>query len=137
MEIIREPAAGDACQGYGVTTQHNLRFPELNSSVISAVTAGSPAALAGLEEGDALLQRDRRPARAGRPASGDTIDFVVHRSGAEQRLTMIVGAMRADSTGRLVCHPWESHALRVVRPPAPSSAEQANAGDVRPGIAPK
>lgn len=111
--IIRHPAAGNACQGVGINTKIDLLLPEHRQSVIISVETGSPAALAGLREGDPLVRTDRRPAREGRPAAGDSIDYIVHRAGEDQRLTVVVGTLQPDSKGGFACTPWDR--ARVAR----------------------
>lgn len=119
---LAEPRAGTICQGYSFEITTSSLFGIHDYPLVTEVGAGSPAARAGLRVGDRLVSvngrdqlRDDTPPR--RPAPGDSLRLVVRRGQEELPLLMIVGELRPDAAGRLVCDPNPAKAA-----PTPSGA---------------
>jgi len=119
------PAATPGCRGIGlqsssISVAAPLGGPPVEFStypVIESVQPGSPAERAGLRAGDWFILQEGRdlvgdgpPEHA--PLAGDTVHYLIRRSGAEIPVVVVLGAWdppeAADGVDR-VCRPVGTH----------------------------
>jgi len=94
--VIAAPAQA-AWLGSAVDSRANSQFPGV---VVRSVAVGSPAALAGLREGDLIVAAQMRPLRSAadfdrlvRAASNGTrVSFALLRNGTPVEVTAVLGA---------------------------------------------
>lgn len=114
-------ATGSVTRGWsGLTVQPRLEADGLGAGVcVADVTAGSPAARAGLEPGDVIVACNGRPIRAqrelavaeyyrremaGRPGSAFPVDFI--RGGARHSVSLVLGRRMPAETDNVESKPW-------------------------------
>ena len=87
--------------------QRKLRLPTLDGALISNVEAGSPAARAGLRQGDVVVALNARPirtsgelrARLGLTPVGEEIEFSIIRDGGQQRIRARIAPPQTSGDG--------------------------------------
>jgi serine protease Do len=110
--IAQLRATGEVRRGWlGVRIQNvtdelaeGLRLDRARGALVAAVTEGGPAAAAGIEQGDVILEFNGRevaemrrlPAMVAETSVGSTVDVKIWRRNAEQSVRVTVGELEAE-----------------------------------------
>lgn len=100
LGMVMQDLTPELARSFGVSER-------LRGAVIAQIQPGSPAAKAGLREGDVVLEVGNRRVRGsadlrnrlGLVPVGDVLEFRVTRGGEERRIPVRIAAVESDGTG--------------------------------------